>query len=72
MPRKTYSIPQFKGLKSGAGGTPAAPLEYIEVAAGSPASSKRPTTMEPAGDTMVKMPTRQSHSTRKMTDGNKP
>lgn len=69
MHGKVHKVPQFKGLKSGTGGTPDAPLNYIEVSVGSPASAKRPTTREPAGQTMEKKPTRQSHGTRKMTNG---
>ena len=64
----TYKVPQFKGLKSGHGGTPDAPLNYLEASVGSPVSAKRPTTREPAGETMMKKPTRQSHGTRKMSN----
>ncbi len=64
-----HKVPQITGKGNGTGGTPDAPLNYLEASAGSPASSKRPTTRESAGDTLVKKPTRQSHSTRKMTNG---
>ena len=69
MSRITHKVPQITGKGNGPGGTPDAPLNYLEVSADSPASSKRSTTREPAGDTMVKKPTRQSHSTRKMSNG---
>ena len=69
MARITHKVPQITGKGNGVGGTPDAPLHYIVASVGSPASSKRPTTREPAGDTMVKKPTRQSHSTRKMSNG---
>lgn len=67
--RKLHKVPQITGSGNGSGGTPDAPLNYLEASVGSPASAKRPTTREPAGQTMEKKPTRQSHSTRKMTNG---
>lgn len=67
--RKTHTMPQFKGLKSGAGGTPDAPLEYLEASVGSPANAKRPTTRESAGPTIKKNLVRQTHSRGTMTNG---
>lgn len=65
----THKVPQITGKGNGTGGTPDAPLEYLENSVGSPASSKRPTTREPAGPTLKKNPTRQSHSRGTMTSG---
>ncbi len=65
----THKMPQFTGLKSGAGGTPDAPLDHLEVSVGSSASSKRPTTREPAGPSMRKKPLRQTHSRGTMNNG---
>lgn len=67
--RITHKMPQFKGLSSGAGGTPSAPLEYLDMNMGSPASSTRPTTREPAGKTMKAYVVRQTHIRGRMTDG---
>jgi hypothetical protein len=65
----SYKVPQITGKGNGTGGTPDAPLEYLETSVGSPASSKRPTTRELAGPTLTKNPVRQSHSRGKMTHG---
>lgn len=67
--RRVYKIPQITGNGNGAGGTPDAPLNYLEASVGSPASAKRSTTRELADKSMTKKPTRQNHGTRKMTNG---